>query len=56
MIVSRLSSVVLSFTLTVSALALQPGSPAPDFKGTDSTGVQQYFVPVSWQVRRSGVG
>lgn len=55
MIVSRLSSVVLSFTLTISALALQPGSPAPDFKGTDSTGVQhtlsQYrgkFVVLEW--------
>jgi hypothetical protein len=55
MIVSRFSSVFLSFSLTISALALQPGSPAPDFKGTDSTGVQhtlsQYrgkFVVLEW--------
>jgi hypothetical protein len=55
MIVSRLSSVFLSFTLTIAAWALQPGYPAPDFRGTDSTGVQhtlsQYrgkFVVLEW--------
>ena len=27
-------------TLTLPAFAVAPGSPAPDFKGTDSNGVQ----------------
>jgi AhpC/TSA family len=42
-------------TLTLPALAVAPGSPAPDFKGTDSNGVQhtlsEYrgkFVVLEW--------
>ena len=50
----KLLSLVLSFA-TISALAVAPGSPAPDFKGTDSNGVQhtlsEYrgkFVVLEW--------
>jgi len=42
-------------TLTLPALAVAPGSPAPDFKGTDSNGVQHSlsdyrgkFVVLEW--------
>ncbi|HTC74412.1 MAG TPA: redoxin domain-containing protein [Edaphobacter sp.] len=42
-------------TLTLSAVAVAPGSPAPDFKGTDSNGVQHAlsdyrgkFVVLEW--------
>ena len=42
-------------TLTLPALAVAPGSPAPDFKGTDSNGVQHAlsdyrgkFVVLEW--------
>jgi len=37
----RLSTIALTLTLTISALALQPGSLAPDFKGTDANGQTQ---------------
>src|SRR5437763_12427813 len=44
--------------LTLPALAVAPGSPAPDFKGTDSNGVQhslsEYrgkFVVLEWANR-----
>jgi peroxiredoxin len=50
----KLLSLALSFA-TISALAVAPGSPAPDFKGTDSNGVQhtlsEYrgkFVVLEW--------
>jgi len=51
----RLSTIALTLTLTVSALALQPGSLAPDFKGTDANGqtqtLSQYrgkYVVLEW--------
>jgi hypothetical protein len=50
-----LSLAITLATLTVPALAVAPGSPAPDFKGTDSNGVQrslsQYrgkYVVLEW--------
>ena len=50
----RLLSLTLA-TLTLPALAVAPGAPAPDFKGTDSNGVQhtlsEYrgkFVVLEW--------
>jgi hypothetical protein len=50
----RLLSLALA-TLTLPAFAVAPGSPAPDFKGTDSNGVQhtlsQYrgkYVVLEW--------
>jgi hypothetical protein len=50
----RLLSIALA-TLTLPAFAVAPGSPAPDFKGTDSNGVQhslsQYkgkYVVLEW--------
>jgi hypothetical protein len=36
-----LSTIAFNLALTVSALAVVPGSVAPDFKGTDSNGTQQ---------------
>lgn len=36
-----LSIIAFNLALTVSALAVVPGSAAPDFKGTDSNGTQQ---------------
>src|SRR6266446_6884270 len=36
-----LSTIAFNLALTVSALAVVPGSAAPDFKGTDSNGTQQ---------------
>jgi peroxiredoxin len=36
-----LSTIAFNLALTVSALAVVPGSAAPDFKGTDSNGIQQ---------------
>ena len=52
----RLLSLALTLaTFTLPALAVAPGSPAPDFKGTDSNGVQhtlsEYrgkFVVLEW--------
>ncbi|MCU1252497.1 MAG: hypothetical protein JWQ49_5526 [Edaphobacter sp.] len=50
----KLLSLALSFA-TLPALAVAPGSPAPDFKGTDSNGIQhtlsEYrgkFVVLEW--------
>jgi hypothetical protein len=52
----RLLSLALTLaTLTLPALAVAPGTPAPDFKGTDSNGVQHAlsdyrgkFVVLEW--------
>jgi peroxiredoxin len=50
-----LSTIAFNLALTVSALAVVPGSAAPDFKGTDSNGTQhtlsQYkgkYVVLEW--------
>jgi hypothetical protein len=50
-----LSLAFILATLTLPALAVAPGSPAPDFKGTDSNGVQHTlsdyrgkFVVLEW--------